>query len=68
MAPMVQAGSTDIVQWSDLNGANQQFQLAESSGGYVRLINRFSGMAVEVYGGSKDDGARVVQYADWGAK
>ncbi|PYC62220.1 hypothetical protein C7C45_33030, partial [Micromonospora arborensis] len=31
-----------IVQWADLNGTNQQFRLANSSDGYVRLINRNS--------------------------
>ena len=44
---------------------NQQFRLADSTDGYVRLINRNSGKAVEVQGASTADGANVVQYADW---
>ncbi|MBQ0982923.1 RICIN domain-containing protein, partial [Micromonospora sp. M61] len=55
-----------IVQWSDGNGTNQQFRLAQSSDGYVRVINRNSGKAVEVQGASTADGGNIVQYADWG--
>ena len=47
-----------IVQWADDNGTNQQFRLADSDGGYVRLINRNSGKAVEVQGASTADGAQ----------
>ena len=35
-------------------------------GGYVRLINRNSGKALEVQGASTADGANIVQYDDWG--
>ncbi|MER6792194.1 RICIN domain-containing protein, partial [Amycolatopsis mediterranei] len=55
-----------MVQWHDLSGANQQFRLEKSPDGHVRLINRFSGMAVEVPAGSKSAGARIAQYHDWG--
>ena len=55
-----------IVQWTDLNGTNQQFRLADSDGGYVRLINRNSNKALEVQGASTADGGNIVQYADWG--
>ena len=55
-----------VVQWTDLNGTNQQWRLADSGGGYVRLINRNSGKALEVQGASTADGGNVVQYADWG--
>src|SRR6476469_6726047 len=37
-----------VQQWTDLNGTNQQFRLADSDSGYVRLINGNSGKAVEV--------------------
>ena len=33
--------------------------------GYVQLINRNSGKALEVQGASTADGANIVQYADW---
>ena len=54
-----------IVQWADGNGTNQQFRLADSDGGYVRLIARHSSKAVEVQGASTANGANVVQYFDW---
>ncbi|KPC75009.1 alpha-L-arabinofuranosidase, partial [Streptomyces sp. NRRL WC-3753] len=55
-----------IVQWTDLNATNQQWRLADSSDGYVRLISRHSGKALEVQGASTADGANIVQYDDWG--
>jgi hypothetical protein len=60
------ADHAEIVQWGDGNGANQQFRLADSADGYVRLVNRNSGKAVEVLNASSADGAKVVQYADRG--
>ena len=53
------------MQWTDLNGTNQQLRLAGLDSGYVRLINRNSGKALEVQGASTADGGNVVQYADW---
>ena len=53
------------MQWTDGNGTNQQFRLADSDGGYVRLINRNSNKAVEVQGASTADGGNIVQYDDW---
>jgi len=58
------AAGTPLVQWSDHHGGNQQFKLAQA-GGYVRLINRFSGMAVAVDGAAKA-GGKVVQRRDGG--
>jgi GH43 family beta-xylosidase len=55
-----------IVQWPDNNGTNQQFRLADSAGGYVRLINRNSGKAVDVLDFSTADGAQVIQWPDTG--
>jgi acetyl-CoA carboxylase carboxyltransferase component len=60
------ANGAGIVQWTDHNGANQQFQVATSAGGYVRLVNRNSGKVIEVQGAATNDGANVVQYTDWG--
>ena len=53
------------MQWTDNNGTNQQFRLADSDGGYVRLINRNSNKAMEVQGASTADGGNIVQYDDW---
>lgn len=58
------ADGANIVQWSDGNGTNQQFRIADSDSAYVRLINRNSGKALEVQGASTADGGRVVQYTD----
>src|SRR5205814_5661898 len=59
------ADGASVVQWTDNGGTNQQFSLADSAGGYVRLVNRNSGKAVEVAGLSTADGAAVQQYSDW---
>ena len=53
------------MQWSDNNGTNQQFRLADSDSGYVRLINRNSNKVMEVQGASTADGGNIVQYDDW---
>ncbi len=60
------ANGGSIVQWTDLNATNQQWRLADSSDGYVRLISRHSNKALEVQGASTADNANVVQYDDWG--
>ena len=51
------------MQWTDLNGTNQQFRLVDSDGGYVRLINRHSNKALAVQGASTANGANIVQYS-----
>ncbi|MEV6493338.1 family 43 glycosylhydrolase, partial [Actinoplanes sp. NPDC051633] len=53
-----------IVQWTDNNATNQQFSIQDIDG-YIQLINRNSGKAVEVQGASTADGGNIVQYADW---
>ncbi|MDA1361927.1 non-reducing end alpha-L-arabinofuranosidase family hydrolase, partial [Glycomyces luteolus] len=60
------ADGAAIHQWTDHGGTNQQFRLADSGSGYVRLINRNSNKAVEVQNAATNDGAAVVQYSDWG--
>lgn len=44
----------------------QQRSLANSSGGYVRLISRHSGKTLEVQNAAANDGSAIVQYTDWG--
>ena len=58
------ADGGSIVQWTDNNAANQQFSIQDIDG-YIQLINRNSGKAVEVQGASTADGANIVQYSDW---
>ena len=55
-----------IVQYTDYNQNNQQFRLQDTSNGFVSLISRHSGKAVEVQGASTADGANIVQYSNWG--
>jgi lysophospholipase L1-like esterase len=59
----VSGGSTSdgasIVQWTRTGGANQQWQLVDSGGGYYQLRARHSGKVVDV--SSTADGADVVQ-------
>ena len=58
------ADGAAIVQWTDANGTNQQFSIQDIDG-YIQLIARNSGKAVEVQGASTADGGNIVQYADW---
>ncbi len=58
------ADGGDVVQWTDLNGANQQWRFVSSGGGFYRLLNRHSGKVLDVLGRSTANGADVVQWAD----
>ncbi len=60
------ANGGDVVQFEDRDGENQQWTVT-ANGGYLTLVNRYSGKALEVQGGSTADGADVVQYDSWGA-
>lgn len=50
----------------DLNGTGQQFRLADSPDGYVRLINRDSAKTAEIQNSATTDGARLAQNPDTG--
>jgi hypothetical protein len=56
-----------MVQWTDQNGWNQQFRLADSEDGYVRLINRHSNLTLDLWEWSTANGARMAQYQDTNA-
>ncbi|MEV0382741.1 non-reducing end alpha-L-arabinofuranosidase family hydrolase [Nonomuraea sp. NPDC050643] len=60
------ANGGTIVQWTDGNGTNQQWRLADSPDGHIRLISRHSNKTLEVQGASTADNANIVQYDDWG--
>jgi arabinan endo-1,5-alpha-L-arabinosidase len=60
------ADGGDVVQWTDLNGANQQWSIVDVGGGYHKLININSGKAMEVYNFSTANSGDVVQWADLG--
>lgn len=57
---------TQLIQNTDNGTTRQHFTLKDSDGGHVRLLNRHSGKAVEVWEHSTADGAVVAQYADLG--
>ena len=52
----------DITQQPDTNAASQQWRITDQ-GGVVSLINRQSGLAMDVWERSTADGARISQYA-----
>jgi pectate lyase len=60
------ADGAEIRQFTDLNGANQQFRLAGADNHHVHFINRNSGKALEVWEWSTANGARLSQYTDHG--
>ncbi|WP_434743102.1 RICIN domain-containing protein [Micromonospora sp. SH-82] len=56
---------TPLVQNTAVGGnTRQHFRLADSEGGHVRLINRHSDKAVEVWEWSTADGGTIAQYQD----
>ena len=54
------------MQWADNGGTNQQFRVADTDSGFVKLINRKSAKPLDVVGWSTADGGRISQYADHG--
>ena len=58
--------STPIIQWPVHGGDNQVWTLEPASDGYVRIVARHSGKAMDVEGASVDEGARVIQYTPHG--
>ena len=55
-----------IIQWLAHGGDNQAFTLEPAGDGYVRIVARHSGKALDVEFASPDDGARVIQYMPHG--
>jgi Ricin-type beta-trefoil lectin domain-like len=55
-----------IIQWPPSGGDNQAWTLQPASDGYVLLVARHSGKAMDVELASTDDGARVIQYTPTG--
>ncbi|GLL02096.1 hypothetical protein GCM10017581_038380 [Dactylosporangium matsuzakiense] len=56
------ASGADITQQPDTNATGQQWRLTEQSG-TVGIVNRQSGLAMDVWERSSADGARISQYA-----
>ena len=53
-----------MLQWPDNGGTNQQFRVVDTDSGHVKLVNRNSGKALDVWGWSTADGGRISQYTD----
>ncbi|MFC5470439.1 glycoside hydrolase family 9 protein [Cohnella suwonensis] len=60
------ADGADVVQWTDNEGLDQQWQFVASSSGYYKLVNRKSGKALDVLGASTQNGGDVIQSNDNG--
>ncbi|MGW0503437.1 glycoside hydrolase family 2 TIM barrel-domain containing protein [Micromonospora sp. NPDC003241] len=63
LQPATTASGADIVQQVDTNTAAQQWRLVDHGGGVVSLVNRQTGLAMDVYAASTADGARICQWA-----
>ncbi|MFI2271246.1 MULTISPECIES: RICIN domain-containing protein [Catenuloplanes] len=58
------ADGARITQWARNDGNQQQWQFADSGGGYYRIKSRLSGKVLDVYNLSTADGASIVQWSD----
>jgi hypothetical protein len=56
----------DISQQPDSNAASQQWRVVDQGGGTVSLVNRQSGLAMDVFNVSTADGARISQWTAGG--
>ena len=64
------AGSSngaDITQQPDTNAAGQQWRVVDHGGGVISLVNRQSGLAMDVWEASTADGARISQWTATGS-
>ena len=53
---------TDVIQIDDQGYISQYFCLYHSDDGYYQIVNLNSGLYINVFGASGDDGARIIQY------
>ncbi|NEU64725.1 RICIN domain-containing protein [Paenibacillus sp. ALJ109b] len=58
-------GGAALIQWQDNGGNNQQW-LPVDVGGYLVLVNRNSGLTVDINQSSTTAGASTIQWADNG--
>ncbi|MEU7530130.1 glycoside hydrolase N-terminal domain-containing protein [Saccharothrix sp. NPDC042600] len=68
---VLQATSTtsgaDIVQQPDTNSTAQQWRLVDHGSGTISLINRLSGLALDVWQAATTDGTKISQWSVTGA-
>ncbi|MBG6134373.1 alpha-L-fucosidase [Longispora fulva] len=53
---------TQLVQWTQHSGTNQQWRFTGNADGTYTITNVASGLCVDVYGGSTSAGAAVIQW------
>ncbi|MQM27392.1 RICIN domain-containing protein [Glycomyces albidus] len=53
-----------LTQYTDVDGANQQFRFIDSGGGYYRIQVRHTGMVLDVWNWSTADGGTIAQYTN----
>ncbi|CAL9436466.1 hypothetical protein SUDANB95_02143 [Actinosynnema sp. ALI-1.44] len=61
------ASGADIVQQPDTNSTAQQWRLVDHGGGTISLINRLSGLALDVWQAATTDGTKISQWSVTGA-
>ncbi|HSX97655.1 MAG TPA: RICIN domain-containing protein, partial [Streptomyces sp.] len=57
------SNGADITQQPDTDAAGQQWRTVDHGGGVISLVNRQSGLALDVWEASTADGARISQWA-----
>ena len=57
-----------LIQWDYHGGSNQQFLIAGTCGPYYTIRARHSDKLLDVYGGSRDDGAGLQQFQENGGE
>jgi hypothetical protein len=57
------ADAARVVQWTCTGGRNQQWEVQDAGGDYLRLVARHSGKCLDVPSSSLVDGTRLQQYA-----
>jgi beta-xylosidase len=56
----------EVTQQVDSGAASQQWEVVDHGDGTIGLVNRSSGLAMDVWNSSADDGARIAQWAPTG--
>lgn len=62
LQPSGTASGSDVVQQADSGAANQQWRVIDHGGDVISLVNRASGLAMDVWGRSTADGARIALF------
>ncbi|HEX2143024.1 MAG TPA: RICIN domain-containing protein [Glycomyces sp.] len=60
-------GGTEIVQYNQTGGTNQQFRFVDSGGGYYRIQARHSNQVLDVWEWNAENGATIAQWNDLNA-